>query len=197
MSETVSDSAKAAGSLNTLALLRLPPDQLDAFYASGQLRGHHLAMTSMGTQHKAIVTPMYPAFPLEHALADRLEWAGNFRRPLVEAVVSYRSDLRVANLTLRMCLLPGNDEPSVLESSWAFDLAAQADGIQTFEDTVDGIAANPEGGTPINRRSGIVHFTEARQASRAAKWAISSQFDPADAVGALHQAIHYDLAFFH
>lgn len=180
-------------SLTLLSGYRHSPEAITSGFESGAFRNHDLVMTSMGNRRRAIITPMYHALPFEHSLADRIEWAGHYKRPLVEAVVAFNRDRRAASVLIRLCLLPMVDEPGVLETAWAFPLGEAADKITNFEDVVDEVAVHCIDGQPIAGRSGLVLDTRERQET--SNWAISTTIEPPEAALIVHRAISEELAF--
>lgn len=176
---------------------------IDAAQSCGKIAAQDLVMTSMGNVHRAVITPYYPAFQLEHSLFDRLAWAGIFRRPFVEAALHVRADkagsLRAANVVLRLCENPELGNTTVLETGCSFPLD---DGRKygTMERVVDDICAiGRHLGQPLPGRTGWVDVAGVQGSN--GKWAISrvehvSEPYEADAIpGYIHDVISDKLNF--
>lgn len=182
-----------ATSLTLLSGYRHSPEVISDGYQSGRFMDHDIVMTSMGNRRKAIITPMYHALPLENNLADRLEWAGNYRRPLVEAVVSFDRRARNASVLLRLCLLPMVDEPRVVETAWTYPLGIAAESVNTFDEVVDEIAIYSRNGQPTAARTGFVVVT--RDRADTSNWMVSTYEDPNEIARIMHSSISEELAF--
>lgn len=193
MSEPIPHFRKASETLTQLSHNRLLPQQIEDGVTYGDITPNRLVMTSMGDRRRALITPWYHAFPYDNRLSDRIEWAGAYRRPFVEAAIAYSSSRNCAALTLRLCYMPNADVPAIQEAHMTFDVGDYNGEIDFMEDVVDAIADSHSNGLAIAQQSGIVHATPDRL--KKGRWGISIPEEPAFVIDSIHSSVTSELFF--
>lgn len=170
---------------------RVQPTLIDRAWDLDRFTAKDVVMTSMGNASRAVITPYYPALPMEHTVFDRLDWAAIYGRPFSEAVLRVHRDkgaITVANVVVRHCALPSVSGINTVNQAGATFPTDPDREYGTMESVIDEVMRQRALGESIESATGTVYVAEQKSRGAAGKWATSTTFDTGGIV-ALKQAV--------
>jgi hypothetical protein len=164
---------------------RVQPSLIDLAWDLERIADQDIVMTSMGNASRAVITPYYPALPMEHTVFDRLDWAAVYGRPLSEAVIRVHRDnkaVTAANVVVRHCAVPAVGEVNkVCQAAAQFPTDPDRE-YGTMERVIDEVIRQRALGESIESATGTIYVAERKRRGDAGKWATSLTYSTDDVV---------------
>ena len=171
--------------VNFLDSHRISPDRIDWFDTEGWLKPTDLAITSIGSRSRSVITPFYSGIVMGWGLTSRVSSFFYAKRPLAEAEIRLSEQQDYAKIILRFAGL--SEQTNFLQGAWLYpniDTDLLDGNEATTWKLLDLLSVCPY--EPVPESTGIVQITHERINSKSPNWKPSGPEEPDVVLQAIH-----------